>query len=181
MSGEERDPRHLTHHLKANLTSDHWKSLQMYNIQSFCMRSWVGGKHLPSIHLGLRSHQDIQGSSGPTPGCGAAFRTRPVRGGGGTGPAQQCGKFQGSRELRRSWWGLGGVTEGCAQYQEGPYEEESSDLFLGAQEQIREITRSSRLLGGYKMLPKLPSGPSNSWSKVGCTSHLGPSGINRPV
>lgn len=85
------------------------------------------------------------------------------------------GSSRGSREL----WRVGGVTEGRAQCQEGPYGKEASDLFPDAQEQSPATTCSLGLLRGCKMVPKLPSGTSSE-SKSGWTCHLGPSGINRP-
>lgn len=107
---EEADPRHSPHHLKEKLTSDHWASLQMHNMQSSCLRSRVRGSTLPSVHLGLRPHQNVPGASAPPPGKGAVFGTRPVRGRARppVWAAGNCG-------------GHGGVTEARAQCQGARY------------------------------------------------------------
>lgn len=91
LPGEERDRIHSPHPLKENLTLGHWESLQVYNTQSSRLRSWVGGSSLPSVYPGLRCHQDVPVGSGPPPGEGAMFRTRPVRG------RTEAGQLQGQQ------------------------------------------------------------------------------------
>lgn len=172
LSGEERDLIHSTHPLKENLTLGHWESLQVYNMQSSRLRSWVGGSSLPSVYLELRCHQDVPVGSGPPPGEGAMFRTRPMRGRGwgwaSPGAAGHCGGHGGG----------GGVTEGRAQCQEGPYGEEVSDQFPHAQEQSPATTCPLGLCwtsGGCQMVPKLPLGHPTSLNWVG-PAPWGPAG-----